>query len=73
MSGLASKKLPVYRLHKPSGQARVRFCGREIYLGRFDSPESRQRYAELLSKIVTGTLPLLDDETGRKEIGRAHV
>ena len=66
MSGLASKKLPVYRLHKPSGQARVRFCGREIYLGRFDSPESRQRYAELLSKIVTGTLPLLDDETGRK-------
>ena len=56
MSEVTSKKLPVYRHHKPSGQARVRWQGREIYLGKFESPESRQRYAELLTKIVTGTM-----------------
>ncbi|MBC7821556.1 MAG: hypothetical protein IAG10_32120 [Planctomycetaceae bacterium] len=55
MAGVKSKKkLPVYRHHKPSGQARIRWQGREIYLGKFESPESRQRFAELLTKIVTG-------------------
>lgn len=62
MAGVTSKKLPVYRLHSPSGQARVRWLGREFYLGRFDSTESRERYAELLTKIVTGTI--LDDGAG---------
>ena len=62
MAGVTSKKkLPVYRHHKPSGQARVRWQGREIYLGKFESPESRQRFAELLTKIVTGVT--LDVET----------
>jgi len=55
MSGFTSKKKqPVYRHHKPSGQARMRWQGREIYLDKFDSPESRQRYAELLTKLVNG-------------------
>ena len=60
MSEVTSKKLPVYRHHTPSGQARVRWQGREIYLGKFESPESRQRYAELLTKIVAGTMLDLD-------------
>ena len=59
MAGSSGKKLPTYRHHKPSGQARVRWQGREIYLGKFDSPESRQRYAELLTQVVTGVT--LDD------------
>lgn len=50
----SSRKLPAYRLHKPSGQARVRWQGQEIYLGKFESPDSRRRYAELLTKVVTG-------------------
>lgn len=56
----ATKKIPAYRHHKPSGQARVRWQGREIYLGKFDSPESRERYAELLTKIVVGATLDLD-------------
>ena len=65
MAGVTSKKkLPVYRHHKPSGQARVRWQGREIYLGKFESPESRQRFAELLTKIVTGAT--LDIETAAR-------
>lgn len=59
MAGTSAKKLPTYRHHKPSGQARVRWQGVEIYLGKFDSPDSRQRYAELLTKVVTGAT--LDD------------
>lgn len=68
MSGVTSKKtklkLPAYRHHKPSGQARIRWQGREIYLGTFESPESRQRYAELLTKIVTGAT--LDIDTAAR-------
>ncbi len=44
-------KLPKYSLHKPSGQAKVRFNGKTVYLGKFGSPESPQRYAELIAQI----------------------
>ncbi|MDX1970639.1 MAG: hypothetical protein SFV23_25945, partial [Planctomycetaceae bacterium] len=40
--------VPSYRLHKASGQAVVYLDRREHYLGPYDSPESRQRYAALL-------------------------
>lgn len=33
--------LPRYRLHKASGQAVVTLAGRDVYLGRFESPEGR--------------------------------
>jgi len=43
--------IPQYRLHKSSGQA-VCYVGRkEVYLGKFDSPESRQKYAELIANL----------------------
>lgn len=45
-----SKKKPAYTLHKPSGQARVRIKGKDHYLGVFDSPESRDRYDELIAE-----------------------
>ncbi len=43
-------KIPPYRLHKPSGQAVATFSGRTHYLGKFNSPESRQKYATLLTE-----------------------
>lgn len=43
------RSLPKYALHKASGQARVRIDGRDIYLGRHGSPESHQRYQEVLA------------------------
>lgn len=71
MAGVTSKKagrsLPAYRLHKPSGQARVRWQGQEIYLGKFDSPESRKRYAELLTKVVTGATIDLESVARRSQ------
>src|SRR5689334_17802953 len=39
-----TRRLPKYRLHKPSGQAVVTLGGRDIYLGRWDSPESHAAY-----------------------------
>lgn len=39
-----------YRLHKPSGQARVILCGRQVYLGPYGSPESQERHARLIAE-----------------------
>jgi hypothetical protein len=41
--------VPAYRLHKPSGQARVIIDGKHVYLGEYGSPESREKYARLLA------------------------
>jgi integrase len=42
--------VPAYRLHKPSGQARVIINREHVYLGKFGSPESHEKYARLLSE-----------------------
>ena len=56
-----SRKPPKYALHKPSGQARVRIKGQDIYLGAFDSPESHQEYDRLLAKFYLGKLDVQVD------------
>lgn len=47
------KTSPSYLLHKPSGQARVRINGKDIYLGPHNSPESWQKYHRLLAEYST--------------------
>jgi integrase len=47
---MAAKKVPSYRLHKPSGQARVIINGRHHYLGVYGSGESKSKYARLISE-----------------------
>lgn len=47
----ARQTVPKYTLHKASGQARVRIAGKDHYLGRHGSPESRQEYAKLIGQI----------------------
>lgn len=42
------RKKPSYQLHKGTGQAKVRIDGRDHYLGAYGSPESRERYEDLL-------------------------
>jgi integrase len=39
---------PSYCHHKASGQARVRIDGRDHYLGAYGTPQSRERYEELI-------------------------
>jgi hypothetical protein len=45
-----TKRVPTYSLHKATRQARVRIDGRDHYLGRHGSPESRQQYARLIAE-----------------------
>ena len=43
-------RTPSYRYHKPSGQAVVTLNGRDIYLGRYGSPETRAEFDRLLAE-----------------------
>ncbi|MEI8374097.1 MAG: hypothetical protein WCJ35_14835 [Planctomycetota bacterium] len=43
--------VPVYRLHKASGQAVSTIRGKIQYLGKWESPESRTAYARLLAEL----------------------
>lgn len=36
-------RIPSYRRHKPTGQARVTLGGKDFYLGRYGTPEVRKR------------------------------
>jgi hypothetical protein len=47
------RRIPSYRLHKPSGQARVIINGKHIYLGRFGTPESWEEYIRPGSNVTT--------------------
>ena len=51
------RREPSYRLHKPSGQARVIIDRKHIYLGRFDSPESHAKYHRLVGEWHDGKKP----------------
>ena len=52
-----SHRTPSYRLHKPTGQAVVTLEGRDCYLCRHGTPESRAEYDRLLAEwLVSGRL-----------------
>lgn len=41
---------PAYLRHKATGQARCRINGKDLYLGPYGSPQSREKYEELVSE-----------------------
>ena len=45
-----TKKLPAYRLHKPSGQAIVTLDGKDFYLGPHGTQVSRSEYDRLIAE-----------------------
>ncbi len=45
-------RIPKYSLHKPSGRARVILDGQHIWLGKFGSDESIERYNRLVAELV---------------------
>jgi integrase len=52
-----SRNIPAYVHHKPTGQARVRIKGKDFYLGKYGSPESHERYDELIAEHVIDAEP----------------
>ncbi len=51
---------PAYGLHRGSGQARIKVNGKTTYLGKYGSPESKAKYAEIVASLAQ---PQLDDAT----------
>lgn len=68
-----SRKPPKYALHKPSGQARVRINGKDIYLGQYDSPESHEEYDRLLAKFFLGKLDVDRDSLSISRLSIMYV
>ncbi len=60
-------RTPKYRHHKPSGLAVVRLSGRDIYLGKYDTPDSRVRYDRVSSPSGSPTAGGLVPETPHSE------
>jgi len=52
-----SQRTPSYRLHKSSGQARVIIGGEHIYLGKYGTRESRQKYHRLVAEWLATRQP----------------
>ncbi len=48
-----SLRTPKYRLHKGSGQMLVQINGNRIYLGKYGTEESRQRYRKRAVGTIT--------------------
>lgn len=46
--------VPAYQLHKPSGQAKVRISGRDIWLGKHGSPDSVAAYNAVVAQWKAG-------------------
>jgi len=60
-------RIPSYLPHAASGQARVRVNGRDIYLGPFGSPESKQAYARFIAEQCgNGEAPSLTVPKGER-------
>ncbi len=47
------RRIPKYRHYKPKYLAVVRIDGRDHYLGRYESPESREKYHRLISEWLS--------------------
>jgi integrase len=56
--------LPKYRHYKPKGLAVVRIDGHDHYLGKYNSPESWERYHRLLAERAVSPLPAPDAASG---------
>ena len=50
-------RIPKYRLHKASGQALVAIDGKRIYLGKYGTAASREKYRRLVAEWLTETSP----------------
>lgn len=57
-------RTPSYRHHKASGRAFVEFDGQRFYLGRFNSPESVQKYHSMVAEWLANDrqLPVAPEE-----------
>jgi hypothetical protein len=62
-------RLPKYRHYKPKNLAVVRIDGRDVDLGKYNSPESRERDNQVLAEwLTTGSAPVPARPDGEREV-----
>ncbi len=61
-------RIPAYRLHKASGQARVIIDGRHVYLGKFNSDDSLKAYSRLISDYLNGCATIAAPECPARSV-----
>src|SRR5262245_24345065 len=59
------RKIPAYRLHKPTGQAVVRLDGRDHYLGKHGTEASQEQYRRLIAEWLTHARPRASEPLAR--------
>ena len=71
--------VPKYRYHKGTGQAFVQVKGRRHYLGKWDSPKSKEAYARFVAELAVRpvdsppTLPITTSELIVVELCAAYL
>ena len=63
MARTHSHELPSYRLHKPKGLAVVRLNGRDIYLGKYGTAESKTAYERVITEWLANGKRLPPERT----------
>src|SRR3954451_17462934 len=63
------RKVPSYRLHKPTGQAVVRLDGRGFYLGKHGTAESHEAYRRRIAEWLTHGPALPAESPGQPDLG----
>jgi hypothetical protein len=51
----SQQRLPKYRHYQPKNLDVVRIDGRDVYLGRYGSSESREKYRRVVAEWLTGS------------------
>ena len=64
---------PVYGLHKPTNQARTTFNGKRIYLGQYDSPESRRKFDEVIARWEAAKAGRTTPTVSKLTVGRLAI
>jgi integrase len=50
---MAAERIPSYRHHKPSDRARVTIDGQDVWLGKWNSPESKTKYNRIIAEWLS--------------------
>ncbi|MFK7768790.1 MAG: tyrosine-type recombinase/integrase [Mariniblastus sp.] len=76
-AGSRGRAVPKYRLHKSTGKAVVTINGKDIYLGKYDTQESHQKYKQLIADhwAAPGTAPkpTVPDDVDNVTVSRLAV
>lgn len=63
-----SVRVPKYRHHKPSGRAVVTLDGRDVYLGKYGTPESKAEYNRIVGEWQLSCFQSGPTQTARESL-----